>query len=339
VTQEELARTIALQAENKLTTADYHTQNKLFNGEWLFGTYLMGGIGLCQVVQQHPETFTKWQPAIEQSIRQLLSPGVREFDRRAWNADPIESLAGSDGHLAYLGYINFLLSLYRQIYPTNEFAPLNDAITTTLTRRYAASASGLVATYPGEWYPVDNTPAIASIALHGKVTGQDYSLLLDREKAVFRQRLIDPKSHLLVQATNAAGEPFDAARGSGTTLGIFFLSRAWGDVAGELFQGVRQHLVSGVLTFGAIREYPHGEDGRRDIDSGPVIFGFGFSATGFGLAGARAFRDEKLFASLYASAILAGAPTRRDNRVDFLTAGTLGNSIMLAVLTTPQFTP
>lgn len=338
-TQDRLARTVAAQIEAGLSAADYHTKSELFDGEWLFGTYLMAGIGFCQIVQQHPEDLEKWRPSIETCIRQLLSPAVRAFDHKSWQADALETLAANQGHAAYLGYLNFLLSLYRQITPANEFAALNDAITEALVRRADASPNGLIATYPGEWYPVDNSPGLASIALHGRATGRDYSAFLARREAVFRQRFLDPSTGLLIQAMNSDGTARDVPRGSGTTLAVFFLSRGFPALSADLFASVRGNLVSGLFNFGAIREFPRRVEGRGDIDSGPVVFGFGFSASGFGLAGARAYQDERLFSSLYASAILAGAPTRTGGNIDFLTAGPLGNAILLAVLTTPVATP
>lgn len=335
-TQQQLARTVAAQMREGMTSADFQTQSELFNGEWLFGTHLMAGIGLCQLVRQHPETAAEWTPVIESCIRELLSPQVREFDRKSWQADALETLDTDQGHAAYLGYLNFLLGLYREIHPQNEFVPLNDAITTALIRRLSQSPIGLVATYPNEWYPVDNTPILASIALHSRATGKDYSRLLTREESLWRSRYVDADTGLLIQAVNGDGSLRDLPRGSGTTLGIFFLHHAYPKFTAELFSAVQRQLVTRFLSFGAVREYPHGMSGSMDIDSGPVIFGFGFSATGFALAGARIFDDADLFGRLFSSAILAGAPTYRENRMDFLTAGPLGNAILLAMFTAPR---
>lgn len=337
-TQESLARTVALQVERSLTTSDFHTKSELFNGEWLFGTYLMSGIGLCQIVRQHPETFQEWQPVIGKCIRQLLSPAVREFDLNSWRSDALESLNDNQGHAAYLGYLNFLLGLYREIHPSNEFVPLNDSITAALIRRTAVSPNGLIATYPNEWYPVDNAPVLASIALHARATGQDYSQFLSRQEHLFRRQCIDPATGLLIQAINGDGSLRDTARGSGSTLGLFFLSHVYPKLGAGIFTGIRKQLAGGILNFGAIREYPRGVDGGRDIDSGPIVFGFSFSASGFAISNARAYGDRGLFSSLYASAILAGAPIRNDNHLDFLTAGPLGNAILLAMLTAPSVT-
>ena len=338
-TQAELATTVAAQIMQGLSLDDFHTQSELFDGEWLFGTHLMAGIGFCQIVQQHPQDLEKWRPSIEVCIKQLLSPTVRAFDHKSWDRDALASLSAQDGHAAYLGYLNFLLGLYREIDPQNQFASLNDKLTETLIRRVQASPNRLIETYPGEWYPVDNSPGLASIAMHGRATGADYTAFLAQQENLFRTRYIDPKTGLLAQAINPNGSVRDIHRGSGTALSIFFLSRGCPKLAGEMYSGVRRNLASGIFNFGAVREFPRGVQGNGDIDSGPVIFGFGFSATGFGIAGARAFGDERFFSSLYASAILGGAPLRTRDGLDFLTAGPLGNAILLAMFTTPLVNP
>lgn len=333
-TQQRLARTVALQIKEGPTRDTFKTGIQRFDGEWLFGTNLMAGIGFCQLVLQHPETRAEWTPQIENCIRQLLTKEVQEFDRVAWEEGPIESLDKPQGHAAFLGYFNFLLSLYRQIDPVNEFAPLNDQITATLIRRYEASPSGLIATYPNEWYPVDNAPGLASIAITGRATGRDYSAFLKKSEDSFRQYYVDAKSGLIIQAVNAKGLPSDQPRGSGSALGTFFLYHAFPDLGREIYAGIQRSLETGLFGFGAIREYPHGESGVWDIDSGPVIFGFGFSATGFTIGPARAFGDEALYARLFSSAVFAGAPSYRGGDLDFLTGGPLGNAILFAMLTT-----
>jgi len=334
--QGRLAQMVAREVAQGPEKQRFGTGVELFNGEWLFGTYLMAGVGLCQMVQQHPETAGQWNPEIERCIRQLLSDPVRAFDQKAWQTDPLQSLEGDAGHAAYLGYLNFLLGLYRQANPGNPFVDLNDRLTAALVRRLEKSPNGLIATYPDEWYPVDNAPGIASIALHARNTSADHAALLVREEKLFRERYIDPKSGLLVQAVSVEGTPCDVARGSGTALGAFFLSRAYPWLGYEMYQAIRKNLGEVVVGFGAVREYPGGVKGGRDIDSGPIVFGLGFSATGFTLGLARGYEDASFFGRLYASAVLAGAPVRSHGRLNFVTGGPLGNAILLAMLTTPH---
>jgi hypothetical protein len=328
-----LARTVARQISDGIDARDYKTGSSLFSGEWLFGTYLMAGIGFCQLVLEHPETAEEFIPQIEHCITELASKRVREFDTNSWDNDALETLDSGRGHAAYLGYFNLLLGLYREIDPKNRFAELNDRITVALEKRMTSAPNGLIETYPGEWYPVDNTPALASIAMNDHVMDRGPDKLLDALVENFRRHAIDPQTGLLIQALAADGTPVDSARGSGSALGAFFLGHGLQPLASEIFSAVRRELAVNVLGFGAIREYPRGESGGGDIDSGPIVFGLGFSATGFSIGGARMCHERVLFHRLWASACLAGAPVNAHHDTRFITAGPLGNAILLAMLT------
>src|SRR5207237_1277222 len=93
--------------------------------------------------------------------------------------------------------------------------------------------------------------------------------------------------------------------------------------------------VASALGFGGIREYPlpGGRGGAGDIDSGPVVLGVSVAASGFGLAGARMFRDAPRFRALYRTAYLFGAPVTRGEARGFLAGSGLGDAILLAMMT------
>jgi len=83
-----------------------------------------------------------------------------------------------------------------------------------------------------------------------------------------------------------------------------------------------------------MREYPRGaQGGWGDIDSGPVLFGVGLSASGFAVASARMHGDREMFRALWRSATLFGVPVQRGGRQRFLTGGPLGNATLLAMST------
>ncbi len=130
------------------------------------------------------------------------------------------------------------------------------------------------------------------------------------------------------------GEPHDAPRGSGTCLGLYMLSFMDRDLSRDLYDGVVAHLSRSVLGFGAVREYAPGVKNQRiDIDSGPIVFGYGASATGFLIGGARIHGDRATFRRLYSSAVLAGAPLSRGGKLTFVTGGPLGDALLFAMLT------
>jgi hypothetical protein len=147
-----------------------------------------------------------------------------------------------------------------------------------------------------------------------------------------RAAYIDKATGLLVQAVDAdTGAPTDAPRGSGTLLAVYFLSFADMSLSRALWDAAERELGGSVLGFGVVREYPGG--GRGDIDSGPIALGYGVSATGFALAGARIHGDPARFGRLYATATLFGAPIDRGGIRRWTEGGPIGDAILFAMAT------
>jgi hypothetical protein len=335
-----LGREVAATVSRGVTAEEFTSDSELFRHEWQFGTYQMAALGLLQACREHPALRSELLPAADRAIEKLLSSEVRRFDSLKWGEDPLDSLAGPNGHAAYLGYLNLVLSVHRCWVPGSRFASINDQITAALIRRFRASQTGILETYPGEAYPVDIAAALASVMLHQRATGEDHTAVVSPVLARYRTTWRDPKSGLLFQAVDARdGAPIDRARASGSALAAFFISFGEREVSRELFVAVSSQLPRSIIGFGFVREYPtyfHG--GHGDIDSGPLILGISPSATGFCIAGSRVFGDHDLFIRLYRTAHLVGTPVSRDGRRFFVTGGPLGNAIMLAMLTA-QLTP
>jgi hypothetical protein len=321
--------------ESGVRAEHFHTVGQLFDAEWAFGTYFAAGMGYGQLALEHPALQKDCLRRMDFAIEQLLTEDIRAFDRQSWDEDPLLTLDRHNGHAAYLGYLNLLLSLRRLVRTDGPHSDINDRLTETLARRLGASPTLLLQTYPRETFPVDNCAAIGSIGLYDRATGADHSELLGRWSKRCRADYIHPETGLLYQAVgHRSGDPLDAPRGSGTCLGLYFLSFSHPELSAELYRAVKAELASRVLGFGGVREYPRSwPDGRGDVDSGPIVWGFGMSATGFALGGARVHDDPAHFADLYATAHLVGAPVARSGEFTFLTGGPLGDALMFAMLT------
>ncbi len=334
--QGQLGRGVERWLEQELQTAQFRTPTEQLSGEWLYGTYMMAAMGFGQSALEHPEWREKHSELMGKCLDLLISEKVRAFDTASWQGqDALKTLEDAQGHAAYLGYLNLALGLHRKLVPDSRHAALNDRITAALVKRVKASPTMLLRTYPAETYPVDNCAVIGSIGIHGDATGRDYRQLLLAWEKKCRGQFIDPKCGLLYQAVDRrTGKRQDHARGSGTTLAIYFLSYSHPELSADLYAAVKKQLAGTFLGFGAVREYPPGSSGSSgDIDSGPIVMGYGVSATGFCLAGSRIHGDPDYFARLYASAYLAGAPLDREDRRGFVTGGPLGNAILFAMLT------
>ena len=331
--QDRLARGVERWVTNELTRSHFTTGSDQFNGEWLFGSYLMAGFGFGQTAANND----RHRQLLTICIDRIMSPEVRAFDKEIWGNDPLDSLDTDSDHAAYLGYFNLLLSLHRALDPTSKYAALNDRITAALVRRIERSPTLLLHSYPNEVYPVDNCAVIASIGLHDR----SHDALLQRWAERCRRDYIDRATGLLYQCVDpGTGKPADDPRGSGTALAIYFLSFSDPALSRELFQALQQHLARNCLGFGVVREYPATvKSGRGDIDSGPVLFGWSISATGFAIAGSRIHGDPVLFDRLCRTAYLFGAPCDHAGRRDYVMGGPLGNAIMFAMLTAKRSTP
>jgi len=346
-TQIRLARSVEAWANKDLQQDQFHTGSSEFNGEWLLMTYQFAGLGFGQTARKHPELRAQYAYMMQRCSARLLEPDARMFDSAAWTEDALKSLKGSHGHAGFLGYTNTLLSYERWLNSEGGTSDktartrvasddaVNDSITEALLRRLSASSTGLIETYPGEMYPVDNCVGVASIALHGRATGRDYSAFISKWCANLRKRYVDPKSGMLYQSVDPeTGAPVGAPRASGTLFSAYFLSFVDAQLSKDLFAAVQRNQVTHVAGFGAICEYPAGYIGELgDIDSGPVVFGLSTSGTAFALAGARIHGDEALFRDIYSTLYLVGTPIDRGDRENFLIGGPLGDALLFALMT------
>lgn len=340
--QSSLAEGVAAWVERPLARDDFSTGSKLFNGEWLFGTYMMAGMGFGQVALEHPSLRASCLRRMDACIAQMIERPVRAFDAERWKNDALDSLEAADDHAAYLGYLNLVLSFRRRLESNSPFAALNDQVTEALARHLTNTPLRLLQSYPGEVYPVDNAAVVASIALHDRALGQPARTLVGEWMARCRQQWLHPPTGLLYQAIVAgSGRPGDAPRGSGTCLAAYFLSFADAELSADLYRAAQQHLQRSVLGFGIVREYPLCVPaGWGDIDSGPVLFGYGISPTGFSLGAARLHHDRDAYQSIYRTVHLFGAPIEPAGRRQFVSGGPIGNAIMFAMLTaTPKAAP
>lgn len=333
--QLELARGVARMVQKPVLQDGFHTGVEAFDQEWVFGTYMMAAMGLGQVAQSNPAARAEQLAVMERCLGELLTRRVRRFDTDAWGADALESLETNQGHVAYLGYLNLALGLHRRLEPNSRFSDVNDAITRALWRRYRASRTKMLATYPNQYFPVDNLAAIGALALHARATGTDRAVELGELVDAVRGRYLDRSTGLLIQRVDHRGRPLDRGRGSGSALGAYFASWASPELAFALHGAVKRHLARTPLGFGMVREYAY-EDGPGDIDSGPLVAGMSISATGFSLGSARVAGDVEHFQAVYRTAHLFGAPAGSDTATVFVSGGPLGNALMLALLTAPR---
>ncbi|HJL14732.1 MAG TPA: hypothetical protein RMH99_03695 [Sandaracinaceae bacterium LLY-WYZ-13_1] len=338
--QRAMARGMDRWVEAELSRDDFGTGSTRFDGEWLFATRMMAALGYAQTALEHPSLRAAHAPRVAACVEALVSPTGRAFDAEAWGTDPLDDLGSTRDHAAYLGYLALAMALERALDPDTPHAALEQRVVDHLSTRYEASELGLLETYPGEVYPVDNTAAFGALAVHDRVTGQDHAALRARLLATLDRRYRDPRTGLLYQAVDPDdGAPVDRPRGSGTALAAYYLSFADRARSRALYDAIRERLGNRALGFATTREYPPGAWGLGDVDSGPVVLGQGVSATGFTLALARIHGDRETYVATYATASFFGGRVEADGTHHAL-GGPVGDALLFALATArPEETP
>jgi hypothetical protein len=103
------------------------------------------------------------------------------------------------------------------------------------------------------------------------------------------------------------------------------------DFARDQYGRARLQLRRSILGFDVAREWPPGERGSQDIDSGIVIPGVEASPASSGLAivGAAAFGDREFLSGLLTSLEMAGFPIREGGRLRHAAGNAVGDAALL----------
>ncbi|RAW01191.1 hypothetical protein [Pseudochryseolinea flava] len=136
--------------------------------------------------------------------------------------------------------------------------------------------------YDGMRWPADGIIALASLSLHDKIFTPAYSATLSRWVNSVRRNV--GTGGLIPHRTDANENAIERARGSSQSLILNFLVEIDSSFAKEQFESFERLFLDQHFGLPFIREYPRGMAGEGDIDSGPVIWNIGSSAT---IVGAR----------------------------------------------------
>lgn len=331
-------------ARHRWRAEAFQTGSALFDGEWLFGNYLMAGIGSAQAQLRLPPAARdpRVVERIHVCIAQIIDPVCTRFTAAKWGGEPLETLDNDRmHHAAYLGYLNILLGLTRELDPHGPYADLHDRVTAALVRRLRTSPGMVLQTYPGEAYPCDIAASVGSIALYDRVVGPDAegrrAAVVRDAVAVYRKHFLDPATGLVYQAVSpATRKPTDHPRGSGSALTALFMAYTDDDLSQDILAAIKQHLLVQLGPAAAVREYTTAvPDGPPDIDSGEILpGGLGTSATGFTVGVAAAQGDAELVSALLQTSYIFGGPViEAGDRFVYRNGYPLSNAIMYAMLT------
>lgn len=296
-----------------------------FDGEWKLTTLSMASIAATNLAMRHPEARAERARQVSGWAAKLSSPEVRAYDTTQWGTDAFTTLERSEAHAGYLGHVVLALDAACLLGGPRD-AALHEQLVNALARRISESPTGLIETYPGEIYVPDNLVVMAALVqFDACVQEPRHADLTARWIVRVKAQWLDPHTGLLVFA------PGQKARGSGAAWNSFYLPLVDEPFAAE--QSALMWATFGDTVLGGwlhgIREWPIGEEGAGDVDSGPLVMGVSPSATGFALADATLRARAAKRAGILRIAELMGVTWNGR----YLCAPLVGDAVVLAATT------
>ena len=287
------------------------------NDEWVLSSYMFASIGYWNIYKKHPELNKQCKAGIEKCIEQTLDLWYCELNSLKENPDNIYRLKQN---YAVIGYLNLMLSIHHSIDHKSKYAGLNNLITKVLINSLDTLKNHLLETYEEQLYPPDNAVVLGSIGIYLDAMKQKPDTTLKNIIHFFKENYISTETGLVFQSVGGA------ARGSGSTYSVYFLYYLDKKLSEDIYKSIKTELWDGI----AVKENLNGSN-EEDIDSGPVIMGYSFSANAFMIGSAVRFKDYMTLRKLNIAVLLSGDKTISNNILLYNNAGILGNCILFAM--------
>ena len=233
------------------------------------------------------------------------------------------------------GEIAMMLAQRRLVEEREDYRPLLRDRIHTIVARMEDDPLQSPESYPDECWMFDVTTALAAIRIADVVDGADHSDLRRRWVAIAKKKFLDKRTGILVSDFNYAGNIIDGPRGSTIWMVAHNLLLIDPDFARDQYRRAEEQLAIESGGFGFSREFPRGQLGERDIDSGPVvpILHASASASGLALVAAGAFQDHNYLSRLITSLNYAAFPVEENGKLRYAASNQVGDAVLLYALT------
>jgi hypothetical protein len=232
------------------------------------------------------------------------------------------------------GEVALMLAARQLVEARADFAPVLASRVDEVIRQLEASPHLFAESYPDEGWTFCNSIAVAALHLSDRVDGRDHSDLIGRFLASMKQKLVEPRSGLLISSFRHDASLLDGPEGSTLWLAAHMLQLVDPPFAEDQYRRARASLGRTMLGFGWASEWPRTLVNVDDVDSGPTVplVDANAGSSGLALLGAAAFDDEAYLDALVTSLELAAFPVRDARGLTYAAGNHLADAVLLYAL-------
>ncbi len=286
---------IAAWARERVDTrrAEHTALHDVPTNEWPMFTavfYLMATEELVTDWESHgrhgPSPAIESAEAVRAAKDLLLDPSHHSWVRRHWGDGYMHTQ-----NVFFRSLIIGGLASYERITRDGTSLPMLRDQVETLSESLDQSPLGVLEDYPTETYPIDVLAAIGLMQRADAALGADHRAFFARSRRGFTGPMADDLGLVPFRSILPSGRQVQPSRGIGMSWVLAFAPELYGsDTARDWYSRYERSFYQQHHWAEGFREYAVGrgeEEWGFEIDAGPVIDGFGTSASAFGIAAAR----------------------------------------------------
>jgi hypothetical protein len=293
INEDELAQFAFLSHELRLNSAGEKMQN-LFPEGFLFINELYGLSNAEFAINSGISP----QSELGKKMEKDINWAIVEVDSEAGKVNFMDDLPLENGAF-YKGWQSYLIG--KQLQFTNKKdAPLTalflancEAISQAISR----TDKPYLESYKGAAWPADNVVCLAALSLHDRLFVPKYQAVIANWLGRIKVNL-HKETGLIPHSFSLISNKGMEVRGSSLSLMLSFLPQIDPIFSQNQYQIYKNLFVQNKLGLPAVREYQIGITGGGDVDSGPVIWDVGGSASIVGIRAAAENGDFELAKSL-----------------------------------------
>jgi len=233
--------------------------------------------------REEPAPAVRARSAVDTARDLVLDPANHTWVRTHWGEDYLHRenvffraliIAGLTSHAKLTGRVHPML---------------RDQVE-TLSSALDRSERGVLHDYPGECYPIDVLAAVGFIQRADAVLGTDHSAFVQRAVRAFEGPMADDLGLVPYRMDLPEHTQVQPSRGIGNSWILQFAPDLWSKRASRWYARYEESFWQKTWWAEGFREFAKGRDQAEwqvEVDAGPVLDGFGTSASAFGIAAAR----------------------------------------------------